>query len=92
MEETRPAGLTSRHSHGQAWNRRPSPLSRVPPSSFEGMARRPYESGRHSVAELTPASPHSIVQWRGWPHRGELAEQRRGVIPRRVRGAAWVRL
>jgi hypothetical protein len=69
-EEMRPAGLTSRHSPGQVWNRRSSPLSRVPPSSFEGMARRPYESGRHSVAELTPTLPHSVVQWRGWPHRG----------------------
>jgi hypothetical protein len=40
-----------------AWPRasaepRPSP-SRVPPSSFEGAARRPYKSGWHSVAELT---------------------------------------
>jgi hypothetical protein len=46
------------------------PHSRVPLSSFEGAARRPYESGRHSVTELTPALPHSAVQWRGWPHRG----------------------
>jgi hypothetical protein len=50
--------------------------------------RRPYESGRHSVMELTPALPHSVVQWRGWPHRGSWrnnagrdsqACQRRGV-------------
>jgi hypothetical protein len=45
------------------------PLSRVPPSSFEGAARGPYESGWRSVTELTLASPHSDVQWRGWPHR-----------------------
>jgi hypothetical protein len=45
------------------------PLSRVPPSSFEGAACGPYESGRHSVMELTLASLHSDVQWRGWPHR-----------------------
>jgi hypothetical protein len=38
--------------------------------AFEGMARQPYESGWHSVAGLTPASLHSVVQWRGWPHRG----------------------
>jgi hypothetical protein len=31
--------------------------------------RRPYESGWHSVVELTLALPHSDVQWRGWPHR-----------------------
>jgi hypothetical protein len=46
------------------------PPSSVPPSSFEGAARQPYESGRHSVTELTPALPHSAVHWRGWPHRG----------------------
>jgi hypothetical protein len=45
------------------------PPSRVPPSSFEGAARRPYESGWQSVAALTLALPHSVVQWRGWPHR-----------------------
>jgi hypothetical protein len=40
--------------------------------------------GGHSVTELTPASSHSSLQWQGWaPHR-ELAEQRRGVILRRV--------
>jgi hypothetical protein len=45
------------------------PFSRVPPSSFEGAARRPYESGQHSVTELTLALPHNAVQWREWPHR-----------------------
>jgi hypothetical protein len=68
-EMTSPAGLTSRRNPGQAWNRRSSP-SRVPPSSFEGAARQSYESGRHSVTGLTPATPHSTAQWRGWPHRG----------------------
>jgi hypothetical protein len=38
------------------------PLSRVPLSSFEGAARRSYESGKHSVTELTPALLHSVVQ------------------------------
>jgi hypothetical protein len=57
MEVTGPASLTSRRSPGQAWNRRPS-------------ARQPYESGQHSVTGLTPAMPHSVAQWRGWPHRG----------------------
>jgi hypothetical protein len=48
-EGTRP---TSWHGPVRVQNRRPSP-SRVPPSSFEGAARRPYKSGWHSVAELT---------------------------------------
>jgi hypothetical protein len=43
-----------------------------------------YKSGRHSVTELTPTSSHSSPQWRGWAPPRELAEQRRGVIPRRV--------
>jgi hypothetical protein len=34
--------------------------------------------------ELTSASSHSPPQWRGWASPRELAEQRRGVIPRRV--------
>jgi hypothetical protein len=38
------------------------PFSRVPPSSFEGAARRPYENGWCSVTELTLALPHSAVQ------------------------------
>jgi hypothetical protein len=35
------------------------PFSRVPSSSFEGVSPDPYESGYHSVTELTPALPHS---------------------------------
>jgi hypothetical protein len=38
------------------------PFSRVLKSSFEGAARGPYESGRHSTTELTLALPHSVVQ------------------------------
>jgi hypothetical protein len=45
------------------------PSSRVPPSSFEGSACVPYESGRHSVMELTLALPNSAEQWRGWPYQ-----------------------
>jgi hypothetical protein len=64
------------------------PPSRVPPSSFEGAARRPYKSGWHSVAELTLALPHSTVQWQDGltgrvggtaPGRDSQACQRRGV-------------
>jgi hypothetical protein len=69
MEETRLTGPTSRCCPGWVWNRRLSPFSRVPPSSFEGAAHHPYERGQHSVTELTLALPHSAVQWRGWPHR-----------------------
>jgi hypothetical protein len=38
------------------------PPSRAPPSSFEGVAHQPYESGWHSVTELTLALPHYVVQ------------------------------
>jgi hypothetical protein len=54
------------------------PPSRVPPSSFKGAACRTYESGWHSVAELTMALPHSAVQWWGWPH-GEGWQNNAGI-------------
>jgi hypothetical protein len=38
------------------------PFSRVLPSSFKGVARRPYGGGWHSVTELTLALSHSVVQ------------------------------
>jgi hypothetical protein len=38
--------------------------------------------------ELTPTSSHNIPQWWGWVPPRELVEQRRGVIPRRVRVVA----
>jgi hypothetical protein len=53
---------TSRHDPMRARNRR-LPPSRVPPSSFEGAVLRTYESGRHSVAELT--LPYRIVSYSG---------------------------
>jgi hypothetical protein len=37
------------------------PPSRAPPSSFEGAAHQPYESGWHTVAEVTLALPQSVV-------------------------------
>jgi hypothetical protein len=73
--------LTSRHGPVRARNEHRPPL-RVSSSSFEGATRHPYESGRHSVTGLTPALLHSG----GDGLTGELAEQRRGVIPRHVRG------
>jgi hypothetical protein len=48
----------------------------------------PYESGRYSVTELTLAMSHSPPQWRGWASPRELAEQCRGMIPRRA--VAWL--
>jgi hypothetical protein len=42
----------------------------APPSIFEGAARRSYGSGWHSATGLLLAMPHSVTQWRGWPHRG----------------------
>jgi hypothetical protein len=37
---------------------------------------------------MTPVSSHSAPQWRGWVPPRELAEQCRGMIPRRVRAMA----
>jgi hypothetical protein len=34
--------------------------------------------------ELTLAMSHSPLEWRAWVPPWELAEQRRGVIPRRM--------
>jgi hypothetical protein len=63
-EVTGPTGLTSRRSPGQAWNKRLSPLR-----GFRA-THQPYESRRHGVTGVTPATLHSAAQWRGWPHRG----------------------
>jgi hypothetical protein len=66
----RPASLVRRHDMASCERETGvCPPSRAPLSSFEGAARWPYESGWHSVTELTLALPHSVVQWRGWPHR-----------------------
>jgi hypothetical protein len=45
------------------------PLSKGSAILFRGCGVGLYESGWHSVTELTLALPHSVVQWRGWPHR-----------------------
>jgi hypothetical protein len=66
------------------------PFSRVPPSSFEGAARRPYGGGWHSVTELTLALPHNVVQWWGWPHRARGWRNNAWAgFPGGVRGPAW---
>jgi hypothetical protein len=66
------------------------PFSRALPSSFEGATRRSYGGKRHSVTVLTLASPHSVVQWRGWPHRAGGRRNSVGVgFPGGVRGPVW---
>jgi hypothetical protein len=57
----RPALLVRRHGVALGERGAGIPPSRVPPSSFEGAAHRPYESGWNSVTELTLASPHNAV-------------------------------
>jgi hypothetical protein len=66
------------------------PFLRVSPSSFEGAACRSYGGGWHSVTELTLALLHSVVQWRGWPHRaGGWRNSDGAEFPSGVRGPAW---
>jgi hypothetical protein len=58
-EKTRPAGLTSRHRPARARGRHPYLFRgfRRPPS--RGATWGSYESGRHSITDLTPTLPHS---------------------------------
>jgi hypothetical protein len=86
-----PAGLTSRRSPGQAWNRRSSP--------FEGSAVLIRGSGasavREWVAQCHGTDAGHAAQRRtvaGMASPGELAEHRRGMIPWRVRCVTWIRL
>jgi hypothetical protein len=81
-------------SPARAWGKRPylfrgfrRPLSR-------GATWRLYESGRHSVTELTPAFPHSSRTVLRMAAQGRLVEQRRVMIPRRCQraGVAGIRL
>jgi hypothetical protein len=92
--ETRSTGLMSRRRPTRAWGKHPylfrgfrRPLSR-------GATWRLYESGRHSVTELTPAFPHSSRTVLRMATQGGLVEQRRDIIPRRCQrvGVAGIRL
>jgi hypothetical protein len=92
--ETLSTGLMSRRRPARAWGKRPylfrgfrRPLSR-------GATWRLYESGRHSVTELTPAFPHSSRTVLRMAAQGGLVEQRRVMIPRRCQraGVAGIRL
>jgi hypothetical protein len=82
---------TSRHGPARVRNRRPSP--------FEGSAVLFRGCGvpavREWVAQCRGVDPGLTAQRRtaaGMASPGELAEQRWGVIPRRVKGVAWIRL
>jgi hypothetical protein len=82
---------TSRHGLVRAWNKRSS--------YFEGSAVlfrgcgipaiREWVAQRHGPDAGHATQRRTVV---GMASPGELAEQRRGVIPRRVRGVAWIRL
>jgi hypothetical protein len=85
---TRP---TSRHGPVRARNRRPSP--------FEGSAVLfqgcNVPAVREWVAQCRGVDPGLTAQRRtvvGMASLGDLAEQRRGMILRRVRGVVWIRL
>jgi hypothetical protein len=90
-EVTGPAGLTSTswRSPGQAWNRRPSPFegSAVLFRGRDASIIREWAAQCHGTDTGHAAQRRTVI---GMASPGELAEQRRGVIPRRV--VAWIRL
>jgi hypothetical protein len=55
---------------------------------FEGAARKPYKSGRHSLTELTPSLSHNSPRWWGWTPPRELAETAPGHDSQARCGAA----
>jgi hypothetical protein len=80
------AGMASRRPSVTTW---PCKFTRkwfegVAGPPFEGAACQPYESRRRGVTGLTPSMSHSPPQWRGWVPPKELAQQVRGMIPRRM--------
>jgi hypothetical protein len=90
-EETRLTGPTSRRRPGRAQSRHPSP--------FEGSAvlfrECDVSAVREWAAQCHEADTGLAAQCRavaGMASPGELAEQRRGMIPRCVRGVVWIRL
>jgi hypothetical protein len=88
MAGTRP---TSRHGPVRAQNRRPSPF-KGSAVLFRGCD---VPVVREWLAQCRGVDPGLTAQRRivaGMASPGELTEQRRGMIPRRVRGVAWIRL
>jgi hypothetical protein len=90
-EVTSPAGLTSRGSPGQVWKgaRPPFEGSTVLFRGRGASAVREWAAQCHGTAAGHAAQCRIVA---GMASLGELAEQRWGVIPRRVRGVAWIRL
>jgi hypothetical protein len=91
-EETRSTSPTSRHRLMRARGKRPYPFRGFSRPLSTGVACRPYESGRHSVTDLTPTFRHSSPAVPGMATWGGLAEQRRYMIPRRCQRADVVRI
>jgi hypothetical protein len=91
-ERTRSTSPTSQHRLVRARGRRLYPFRGFCHPFSRGAACRPYESGRHSVTELTPAFPHSSPMVPGMAARGGLAEQRQDMNPRRCQRAGVVRI
>jgi hypothetical protein len=90
-EETRPTSLTSQHSPERARSRRPPPFEGSA-ALFRGRgasAVREWATQCHGTDTSLAAHCHTVA---GVASTGELAEQRRGMIPRHVRGAVWIRL
>jgi hypothetical protein len=86
-EVTGPAGLTSQCSPGRAWSGCPFPFegSTVLFRGRCASAIREWAAQCHRT-DIGHAAQHRTVV--GMASLGELAEQRRGVIPRRV--MAWI--
>jgi hypothetical protein len=89
MEATVPVGLTSRRSLGRAWSRRLSPFegSTVLFRGRGASAVREWAAQCHGTDTGHAAKRRTVA---GMASPGELAEQRRGVIPRRA--VAWIRI
>jgi hypothetical protein len=75
-----PAGLTSLFDPAESREEG----SRVRPTPLRGRGALAVQEWVAQRREAAPASSHSPPQWWGWAPPRELAEQRRGVIPRRA--------
>jgi hypothetical protein len=94
MEETYSTGPTSRRCPGRVWGRRPYPFQGFRRPLSRGATWWRYESGWHSVTELTLAFPHSSRTVPGMTAQGWLVEQCQDTIPRQCQraGVAGIRL
>jgi hypothetical protein len=87
-EDTRLTGLTSWCCPGPARNRRPSLFegSTVPLRGCSVLTVRKWVAQCHGADTGLAAQCHTVA---GMASPGGLAEQRRDMIPRRVRGSTW---